>query len=115
LKLAVGADEKLAPAEEAEVQAAMELQADDSPSDGDSGRSACWDPENWPRDEATRELWSGNDPDLSSMIQMSLRENYIHSRPVRRASREQAIFVLPEDEVGARKIVREITEGIDPE
>jgi hypothetical protein len=115
LKLAVGADEELPPLDEAEIQAAVELQAEDSPSDGDSERSANWDPEKWPQDEATREIWSGNDADVSSMIHMSLRENYIHSRSVRRASREQGIFVLPEDEVRARKIVCEITEGLGPE
>jgi hypothetical protein len=115
LKMAVGADEELPPVDEAELRAAMELPAEDWPSPTDSERSARWNPQNWDKEEATREVWSGDDADVSSMIEMSLRENYIHSRTMRGVGREWKIGVLPEDEVRAREIVREIMEGIAPE
>jgi len=74
-----------------------------------------WDPKNWPGEEANSEVWSGDDADVSSMIEMSLRENYINSRATGRVGREWKICVLPEDQARARKIVLEITEGSVPE
>jgi hypothetical protein len=115
LKMAVGADEELPPADEAELKAAMELPAEDWPSASDSERSARWNPESWDKEEATSEVWSGDDADVSSMIEMSLRENYIHSRTMGRVGHDWKICVPPEDEVRAGEIVREITEGIAPE
>jgi len=111
----VGADEELPPVDEAELKAAMELPAEDWPDASDSERAANWDPKNWPEDEATSEVWSGDDADVSSMIEISLRENYIHSRRMGGVGSEWKIGVLLGDQVRARQIVREITEGIVPE
>jgi hypothetical protein len=47
------------------------------------------------------------------MIEMALRENQIHAR-FEKADGKNAIFVLPEDEVRASEIVREIIEGEQP-
>jgi hypothetical protein len=48
------------------------------------------------------------------MIEMALRENQIHAR-FEKADEKNAIFVLPEDEIRAREIVKEIVEGTPPE
>jgi len=48
------------------------------------------------------------------MIEMALRENQIHAR-FEKTDGKNAIFVLPEDEVRASEIVREIVEGAQRE
>ncbi|HEY1424963.1 MAG TPA: hypothetical protein VGF20_16035 [Candidatus Acidoferrum sp.] len=61
-------------------------------------------------EDATVEVWSGEDVGLRDMIEMSLKENDVLTR-----SEEQAggarVFVLPGDEGRAKEIVREIVEG----
>jgi hypothetical protein len=61
-------------------------------------------------EDATVEVWSGEDVGLREMIEVSLKENDVLTR-----SEEQAggarVFVLPGDEVRAKEIVREIVEG----
>jgi hypothetical protein len=75
---------------------------------------ADWDPQNWYPENATVEVWSGDQPELGEMIAASLQENQIHSRPSNSAG-NCALFVLPGDEACAREIVREIVEGAPPE
>jgi hypothetical protein len=75
---------------------------------------AGWDPQNWYPENATAEVWSGDQPELGEMIAASLQENQIHSRSSNSAGR-CALFVLHEDEARAREIVREIVEGAPPE
>lgn len=66
-----------------------------------------------PLEEATSEVWSGDDASLRGMLVASLRENQI---AVRQGNAEEKIslFVLPQDDARAREIVREIVEGAAP-
>jgi hypothetical protein len=73
-----------------------------------------WDPENWPTEDATVEVWSGDPPELAEMLGASLLENRIHERWEKRGG-NRVLFVLPEDEDRAREIVREIIEATPPE
>jgi hypothetical protein len=71
-------------------------------------------PENWYPEDATAEVWRGDQPELGDMIAASLQENQIHSRSSNSAG-NCALFVLPGDEARAQEIVREIVEGAPPE
>jgi hypothetical protein len=71
-----------------------------------------WDPENWDPEEATVEVWSGGE-DAASTIEACLREVNIHSR-TDMAGGAGKIFVMPEDAVRAKEIVREIDEAAPP-
>jgi hypothetical protein len=73
-----------------------------------------WDPQNWYSEDATAEVWSGDQPELGEMIAASLQENQIHSRPSNSAG-NCALFVLPGDEARACEIVREIVDAAPPE
>jgi len=73
-----------------------------------------WDPTNWNPREATRGVWSNEQSYPGEMIEMALRENQVHAR-FEKAEGRNAIFVLPEDEIRAREIVKEIVEGAPPE
>lgn len=75
---------------------------------------ADWDPQDWYPEDATVEVWSGDQPELGEMIAASLQENQIHSRRDNLKGR-YTLFVLPEDEARAREIVREIIEAVPPE
>jgi hypothetical protein len=94
--------------------------------------------------DATVEIWSGQDADMAAMIASSLRENHIPYRsdpdlaeppdiagsdiagsdipgpdsPEKSASdqmRPTRLFVFPEDEKSAKEIVREIVDAAPPE
>ena len=65
----------------------------------------------WSPEDATVEVWSQDADDLSSGIELSLDENYIHRRCDSNESGGKKIFVRPEDESFAREIVHEIIEG----
>ncbi|HXY24029.1 MAG TPA: hypothetical protein VEI73_05230 [Candidatus Acidoferrum sp.] len=96
-----------------EVQAAMELPAaDDQAVDEirDDSKSEDWYPE-----DASVEIWSGDNRKSGQIIEMSLRENGIHFRAEAQPGLQLRIFVLPVDEARAREIVREIVEGAPPE
>lgn len=73
-----------------------------------------WDPQNWYSEDATVEVWSGDQLELGEMIAASLQENQIHSRSSN-SSGNRALLVLPNDEARAREIVREIIEAVPPE
>lgn len=81
--------------------------------DNCENRQPDWDPTNWNPEEATVRVWSSEDSYPGEMIEMALRENQIHAR-FEKADGKNAIFVLPEDEVRASEIVREIVEGEQP-
>ena len=86
-----------------EDQAVMEIPArDDLPVQEVHGD---WNPSNWFPEDATAEVWSGNQKDWSFTIEMSLKENRINYRTESRGSDPTRIFVLPEDEARARVIV----------
>jgi len=84
---------------------------DDLPPDAEIRNDAYLKP--WYPEDATIEVWTQNGDDLSNGIQMALKENLIHSRLELRDG-PRKVFVLPEDEARARKIVHEIMEGITP-
>jgi len=65
-------------------------------------------------EEASVEIWSGDDLSVRDMLVASLRENQIRVREGN-AGANRALFVLPEDGERAREIVREIVEGAPPE
>jgi hypothetical protein len=123
---------EIAAAEEEWRQSAgageLELAAeDDLEASGTSEASAAWYPE-----DATVEIWSGENGELASMIAASLRENMIRFRAARDGeapdgaapddppdnampgSRTLRLFVLPEDDARARGIVRQIVDAVAP-
>jgi hypothetical protein len=73
-----------------------------------------WDPTKWNSEEATAQVWLGEQSYPGEMIEMALRENQIHAR-FDKAKGRNIMFVLPEDEIRAREIVREVVEGAPPE
>jgi hypothetical protein len=75
---------------------------------------ADWDPQNWYPEDATVEVWSGDQPELCEMIAASLQENQIHCR-LNNPGDKCVLFVLPNDKTRAHEIVREIIEGAPPE
>ncbi|HKT46407.1 MAG TPA: hypothetical protein VJP87_02685 [Candidatus Acidoferrales bacterium] len=90
------------------AEAEEEIGLEASPSD------AGWDPDDWFPEGATVEVWSGSPPEMADLLFAALRENCIHVRRDTRAASE-SLFVLPQDEVQAREIVRQILEGTAPE
>jgi len=68
-------------------------------------------PENWDPQEATSEIWSGDDEPLAEYLASALRENGIPSHIPDQPGFRVRLCVLPEDGARARAIVREITEG----
>jgi hypothetical protein len=92
---------------------------DRDPADFEKGlRDAIQDANEWlgPRypEDATVEVWAGDDSDAEEMIKMSLQENNMMVRSEESAGQSK-IYVLPEDEARAKEIVREIVEGQPPE
>jgi len=85
--------------------------AADEPS-GDSWPN--WDPTNWNPEEAATQVWSGEESYPGQIIEMALRENQIHAR-FEKGNGRNVIYVLLEDEMRAREIVREVVEGAPPE
>jgi hypothetical protein len=98
------------PVDEAEEQAAIAFPAEDdvaATEDGDDN----WDPENWYPTDATVEVWSESTQGLTWMIESSLRENRIHSRTDTLEDGACKIFVVPEAELRAQEIIKEIVDG----
>lgn len=82
--------------------------------ENDSDESAPDDiVENFESDEATAEIWSGDDRDLAEMFRMSLRENGIGC-VLDRSGGKNTVRVMPAAEARAKEIVREILEGTPP-
>ena len=90
-----------------------------NPADFEKGmRDAIQDANEWlgPRypEDATVEIWAGEDPSTKEIIEMSLRENDLLIR-TETTPPNVKIYVLPQDEARAKEIVREILEGAPPE
>ncbi|PYU23265.1 MAG: hypothetical protein DMG30_12215 [Acidobacteria bacterium] len=75
-------------------------------------------------EDATVEIWSGQDFDTAAMIASSLRENHIPCRSDSETTESQdksdetsstRILVFPEDEKRGKEIVREIVDAVPPE
>ena len=113
LDLAKGYGEKLSNDVEDLTSPQREIQ-DEFSSQDDPSSSRRWDPDNWYPEDATTEVWSGDQLELGELIAASLRENKVHAR-LDGTEAKCALFVLPDDESRAREIVREIIEGVPPE
>lgn len=112
-------DEKVASAEEwdaLEASGALELPEEDNlPNISHSPR----DERDWNPEDATAEIWSGEDLELAHMIASSLRENQINSRIEKASEHAEAsktdklrrVFVLPEDQKRGLEIIREIVDA----
>ena len=71
-------------------------------------RGSYLDP--WYPEDATAEVWMQAPSDNSNMVSMAFKENLIRVRIDVQEEGSKKYFVLPEDEVLAREIVREIVE-----
>lgn len=96
-----------------EDQRAMELAAEDDVGSDENidGNSA---PARWRKEDATVRVWSENSQERTWMIESALRENDIHAHISEEGNGLRQVFVTPQDEYRARKIVREITEANPP-
>jgi len=65
----------------------------------------------WYPEDATTEVTTNSARTWSALIIASLRENFIRFRESPSPDGSKQIFVLPDDELRAREIVREIEEG----
>jgi len=88
---------------------------DREPADVEKGfRDAIADANEWlgPRypEDATLEVWSGEDVDTKEMIEMSLREHDVLNRSEEEKGLHK-VLVLPDHEARAKEIVREVIEG----
>jgi hypothetical protein len=66
-------------------------------------------PYDWDPNEATSEVWSGEDETMAEYLASALRENGIPSRIPDEPGHRARLCVRPEDLTRARDIVREIT------
>jgi hypothetical protein len=67
-------------------------------------------PYDWDSNEATSEVWSGEDESAAEYLASALRENGIPSRIPDEPGHRARLCVRPEDLTRARAIAREITE-----
>jgi hypothetical protein len=65
----------------------------------------------WRHEDATLRIWSQSSSDKSSIVGLSLTENLIRYRTERGKDGMRQYFVLPEDELRAREILRQIEKG----
>jgi hypothetical protein len=100
-------DENASSSEEAAVP--LELPEFVEPRESRPG----WDSEHWYREDATVEIWEGDQREMGELLAASLGENQIHSRVAENRGTHK-LFVLPGDETRAREIVREVVEGVPP-
>jgi hypothetical protein len=107
VKEAYGSDDE--PASE-EVARTLELPEVVEPRES----RRAWDPGGWFPEDATLEIWKGEQAEMGELLAASLGENQIHSR-VAESSGAYRLFVLSSDETRAREIVREVVEGVPPE
>ena len=68
-------------------------------------------PSDWDSNEATSEAWAGEDEAMAEYLASALRENGIPSRIPDEPGHRVRLCVRPGDQMRAREIVREITDG----
>lgn len=90
---------------------ALELSEDDDDDAEPLERDVHRDPRNWQPEDASEQVWAGDDPEQARMIEVSLREHRIYSRTDVLDDGSQQVLVIPEHQARARAIVREIVEG----
>ena len=71
-------------------------------------------PYNWDPNEATSEVWSGEDESMAEYLASALRENGIPSRIPDEPGHRARLCVRPEDSRRAREIAAQITDGAPP-
>jgi hypothetical protein len=90
-----------------------DVSGEDDPSAQVTRASADFDPSTFFPDDATAEIWVGDDAYTAEFLVAALRANEIHCRWDEDGNR-QKLFVLPNDQVRAREIVREVVEASPP-
>jgi len=98
---------------------AADQQSDDTedalPESADSGEPTPDDiVEDFDPDDATADVWSGDDKDLANYVNLALEGVGIGS-VVRDDAGKRHVYVLPAQEKRAREIIREILEGTPPQ
>jgi hypothetical protein len=96
-----------------DMQKAMELPAGGEESDSEYASRESKS-KKWNAEEATAEVWSEDELDLSPMIEACLTENGIGSRTDVLENGGGKIPVRLEEGAPAREIVREVVEGVPP-
>jgi hypothetical protein len=116
LGIQIEPDEKDLPSNE-EFQAVMELPEKDNVA-VHGGVEDNWDLRNWYPEDATVEVWAGDESkgasDKGWIIELALNENHIRSRADVLKDGTRHFFGRPEDEGRALEIVREIVEAAPP-
>jgi hypothetical protein len=102
----------------------FEIPAEDGPSSDDDDNEERRDSRDFDPQDATVEIWSGQDANMAAMIASSLRENSIpcrsesdtpESQDAPSESGSARILVFPEDERRAKEITREIIDAVPPQ
>lgn len=115
---------KLDPSGDSQMPADAEDTSDEIRAEDDlpETRTEYRDFRPWNAEDATVQLWDGQDTDLADMIRACLRENRIPSRSSRDAAESDSttqsterLYVLPEHEARAKEIVREIVDAVPPQ
>jgi Putative prokaryotic signal transducing protein len=87
----------------------------DSSDSADDGRDAPDDiTPDFNLEQATAEVWSGEQKEMAEMLQACLRENGVGC-VIDDSGGSTRIRVVPESEARAREIIREVIEGTPPE
>ena len=94
-----------------EDHAIIELPSDEVAGSTDTRPDRARYSKDWYPEDATIEMTTNSGRAWSSLIISSLRENFIRCRERSGPDGSKRVFVLPEDELRARQIVREIEEG----
>ena len=68
----------------------------------------------WNLEEATSEVWSGNDRAMAQFLADTFRENGIPSRTLVESNSAARVLVRAQDQGRAREILRQITAGLPP-
>jgi hypothetical protein len=101
----------------------LEIPAEDDAPNGDPDDDDRVDLNRDPQD-ATVEIWSGQDADMATMITSALRENRIFYRTDSDRTESESpsdemhpatVFVFPENEQRSKAIVREIVDAVPPQ
>lgn len=94
-----------------EDHATIELPSDEVAGSTDTRPDRARHSKDWYPEDATIEVTTNSGRSWSSLIISSLRENFIRCRESSGPDGSKRVFVLPEDELRVRQIVREIEEG----
>jgi hypothetical protein len=70
--------------------------------------------EDFDPEDATKEVWSGDNPEVAENIRMCLQEVGIGSE-VKEENGKSRVLVMPQAEARAREIIREVIEATPPE